>query len=407
MSEIITQLTPEQTELIPIYGKKWLKIALSCQPLDREKAAEAVKNAYAAMGLSPPEMVFVRGPLAALRTIMQHKWRQLEKAGEGELLREKSSKKGENFAAEVGKLMTLELGEELDEQLWEVLSLQFCDDLIGQVQPWVLETIERETNYRQLLNQIDRLGIYLINLLIEERPRELEKMLVNLEENRDFSYLVTASLKNGFLGPVEPCISTPKLVAVTIWSDFLISVLGCQYDRNKWEILRCLATDCSWFFPFKNICFMCDRPLIFSADNQQRLHAEGGPTVEFADGFEVYAYQGVILPETYGKRHPSKWRCEWLLSETNAELRRVLLQGIGYDRICQELQCKTIDSWQEYDLLEIYSEVDIEPIYILKMTCPSTDKIHALRVPPNIQSARAAIQWVNWGIDPPEFKVQT
>ena len=51
--------------------------------------------------------------------------------------------------------------------------------------------------------------------------------------------------------------------------------------------------------------------------------------------------------------------------------------------------------------------MDIEPIYLLKMACPSTGFIHALRVPPNINSAREAISWVNWGVDPEEFGVQT
>nr|WP_264196540.1 hypothetical protein [Microseira wollei] len=41
------------------------------------------------------------------------------------------------------------------------------------------------------------------------------------------------------------------------------------------------------------------------------------------------------------------------------------------------------------------------------MTCPSTGHIHALRVPPDMTSAREAIRWVNWGIDPEEFSVQT
>jgi len=30
-----------------------------------------------------------------------------------------------------------------------------------------------------------------------------------------------------------------------------------------------------------------------------------------------------------------------------------------------------------------------------------------LRVPPNLASAREAIGWVNWDIDPEEFSVQT
>jgi hypothetical protein len=45
-------------------------------------------------------------------------------------------------------------------------------------------------------------------------------------------------------------------------------------------------------------------------------------------------------------------------------------------------------------------------IALLKMTCPSTGFIHALRVAPNIKSAREAIGWVNWGIDPEEFGEQ-
>jgi hypothetical protein len=87
-------------------------------------------------------------------------------------------------------------------------------------------------------------------------------------------------------------------------------------------------------------------------------------------------------------------------------VRRLLIQEIGYDRICSELQATQLDSEQEYTLLRI-DDADVEPMYLLKMTCPSTRFIHALRVPPNISSAREAIRWVNWGIDPLEFAVQT
>lgn len=88
-------------------------------------------------------------------------------------------------------------------------------------------------------------------------------------------------------------------------------------------------------------------------------------------------------------------------------MKRVLIQGIGYARICQELQAAALDTWQEYTLLKIDNNVDVEPVYLLKMTGPSTGFIHALRVPPDVNSARKAIRWVNWGIDPEEFSVQT
>ena len=121
---------------------------------------------------------------------------------------------------------------------------------------------------------------------------------------------------------------------------------------------------------------------------------------------ELYV-NGVMLTKKYKKCHPSRWSTEWLLSERNAELRRLLIQVIGYKRICQELQVTQLDAWREYTLLKIDARVDVEKICLLKMTCPSTGYIYVVRVPPNIESAREAIKWVNLGIDPEEFSVQT
>jgi leucine-rich repeat protein SHOC2 len=111
---------------------------------------------------------------------------------------------------------------------------------------------------------------------------------------------------------------------------------------------------------------------------------------------------------------------QWLLDEENAEIRKVLIQQIGYERICQELDAVSIDNWREYSLLKIenfqvfYEEDEDEdedekrePLILLKMTCPSTAHIHILRVPPEMTSAEAAITWVNHGIHPDQFFIQT
>lgn len=98
------------------------------------------------------------------------------------------------------------------------------------------------------------------------------------------------------------------------------------------------------------------------------------------------------IPEKYGSVNSERWKAKWLIQEQNAEIRRALIEGIGYARLCQELKAQNIDKWREYTLLKIAHNLDIEPIQLLKMTCPSTHHIHALRVPPNITSAREAIQ---------------
>jgi internalin A len=203
---------------------------------------------------------------------------------------------------------------------------------------------------------------------------------------------------------------TPTTLCIKIYlTELYISSLGVNISQKAQEILRCqklLFEHCGWIVAFEKFCFVCDRPRHLRFDSQNRLHAEGEPAIEFADGWNFYYYHGVRLPEQYGKFHPNQWQSQSLLAEENAEVRRVLIQGIGYDRICQELSAKQIDSWQEYALLQI-DTADIEPICLLKMTCPSTGFIHALRVPPNLTSALDAIRWVNWDIDPEEFSVQT
>ncbi|WP_445315026.1 DUF6745 domain-containing protein [Microcoleus vaginatus] len=204
-------------------------------------------------------------------------------------------------------------------------------------------------------------------------------------------------------------VTTNYVVEYFALAELCVSGLGIvlQPESQKlFEVVKQLLTECGWIFPLDGICIVCDRPIKLLLDSEYRLHAEGESAIEFSDGYKLYSYHGVTLPKKYGAIHPENWQAEWILSETNAELRRVLIQGIGYDRICQQLQAVKLDAWQEYTLLKI-DNADVEPIYLLKMTCPSTGFIHVLRVPPDVRSAKEAIRWVNWDIDPEEFSVQT
>ncbi|MBD2184671.1 leucine-rich repeat domain-containing protein [Aerosakkonema funiforme] len=211
---------------------------------------------------------------------------------------------------------------------------------------------------------------------------------------------------------VDKCdyITPEDLVELIGFTEYCISALNLVLEQKSQKVLQCVKDifeHCGWIFPLEKVCIVCDRPIQFSLDAEDRLHAEGSPAIAFADGFRLYSYHGVTLPEKYGQLHPHQWQAKWLLSEKNAEIRRVLIQGIGYARICQELQLEELDFYREYTLLKIDNDVDIEPIFLLKMTCPSTGFIHALRVPPEMRSAREAIRWVNWGIDPEQFSVET
>jgi hypothetical protein len=48
-----------------------------------------------------------------------------------------------------------------------------------------------------------------------------------------------------------------------------------------------------------------------------------------------------------------QWKAEWLLDEDNAEIRHVLIEQVGYEKICKELKAIDVDTWREYILMII------------------------------------------------------
>lgn len=154
--------------------------------------------------------------------------------------------------------------------------------------------------------------------------------------------------------------------------------------------------------------------------NLTYLNLNGNPLTDLSilqalPSLEYITFLDVDLPHRYWIQIGT-WKSEWLLDEDNTEIRRTLIEQLGYEKICQDLGSVNVDNWREYTLLRIddaeiiYDEgypVETEPMLLLKMTCPSTAHIHILRVPPHMKSTEAAITWINHGIHPDEFAVQT
>ncbi|MGK7874187.1 MAG: DUF6745 domain-containing protein [Xenococcaceae cyanobacterium] len=438
------KLTPEQEALIPLYREKWKAIALSTEPLDRQKAKAAVRAVYAVMGKKEPEIRFFSSPNAGKVELLAQPPRQLAQQLGAPLLTMP-------FSFELSG----ELEKQLEEPLWQQLGIQLKlnEQLQPVLQPMALLIQQlggqmSEQEWQRLGQLQEQLHSQLLRYLWKQHQEQLRSQL-RKQLGGELLVQVGDSLWHQVGEPLWKHVAEPVLdrilhqPPIQEWEqelrqqlfpwfqmvdgiglmygllrsdletssasliDFCISVLNCDLDKKKWSALQSLIKDCGWVFPFEKTCLACDRPTKLSFDNENRLHAEGEPAIQFVDGYSLYAYQNVILPEKYGRIHPHQWRSQWLLEEQNAELRRVLIQGIGYARICQELQVIELDTWREYTLLRIDNDIDVEAIYLLKMTCPSTGYIHALRVPPDMQSAREAIRWANWGVDPEEFSGET
>ena len=427
----MVKLTPEQEALILLYGQKWRSIAFSTQAIDPHKASAAVKAVYRAIGLSEPKIIFLSSPHAIAEILTLESPKQLAQQLGAPVLGWLSTQLSDRLREQLPPELWLQLQSHLANEPFFLLMFVLQEALTAQQQQilaelWVewqdellMQFYHQQQSYwrEQLIKQpgghlIAQIGDFVWTQVGEPISKQLEtniwKPLVNQPTFQQWYQKwqqpwVQILSGVGFVSAISQNFQALPIEIV----DFCISVLNCSHDPQQWAALQSLVTDCGWVFPLSKTCIVCDRPRQLRFDSQHRLHGEGKPAIEFRDGYEIYAYQGVRLPEKYGKLHPHQWQADWLLEEQNAELRRVLIQGIGYSRICQELKAEELDNWREYTLLKIDRNVDVEPIYLLKMTCPSTEYIHATRVPPNMKTAREAIRWVNWGIDPEEFGLET
>ncbi|AUT00962.1 hypothetical protein CLI64_11425 [Nostoc sp. CENA543] len=92
-----------------------------------------------------------------------------------------------------------------------------------------------------------------------------------------------------------------------------------------------------------------------------------------------------------------------ILNTENVELRRVLIERVGYERFIQQvgglIRHRDRDAGGERQLIYIPFEDD-EPLMVLKVICPSTGHIHVLRVPPYMQTCHQAAAWIA-GFDHP------
>ncbi len=145
-----------------------------------------------------------------------------------------------------------------------------------------------------------------------------------------------------------------------------------------------------------DICIICEAPSKVSLNLRRQLHDQNGSALQFRDGFEVFAWHGVVVPQNAIK-NPETITLNQILSEQNVEVRRVLTQQYGMERYLQDAGAVQIDA---DDCGVLYKKLipNDEPLVMVQVMNSTTEtdgsrKIFFLRVPPHMESAKAAVAW--------------
>ena len=166
---------------------------------------------------------------------------------------------------------------------------------------------------------------------------------------------------------------------------------------------------------YDNICFVCERPTRLLIDDLGRLHNETGPALEYSDGYALYSWHGtrvnkeIILDPIVVSQ---------IDSEQNAEVKRVMIERIGWDTYLRETNAELIDQyidqlgnpvklWKK-DLGENFEN----PLMMIELTNSTPEngkfKSYMFHVPVEMITAKQAHAWhCGFDCDEIEFVVQS
>jgi hypothetical protein len=152
------------------------------------------------------------------------------------------------------------------------------------------------------------------------------------------------------------------------WLSFYDFFSRCGLDLSRLNGLTEVAKSAGWWWPFDDAVILTERPSVLKRDDEHRLHCEDGMALQYPDDWGVWAIHGVRVNEQI-VMHPDTLTPSQILKENNAEVRRVMIDRYGIDKVMDG--AKVLDT----DL-----DAQGRPRELLRLELPDDEPIVAIRV---------------------------
>ena len=122
-------------------------------------------------------------------------------------------------------------------------------------------------------------------------------------------------------------------------------VLGIHYAPLLSDALdewADLARSCQWWWPYRQICVVSERPAELHCLDGQRLHNDAGPAVSFRDGWSIWVIDGIPVDEQV-VMSPETQTLPQIRRERNAEVKRIRIERYGWDRYLAAVGATVLD----------------------------------------------------------------
>ena len=381
-------VTEEEKIKMAIVAQKWIAIALRTEPIEPDKIVPAIQRLYAAADLAEPKVVIATSPLAmALAGVLATTILALREANGAD-------------DPEVINVLIDDLFKSSPE-ITEAIRLSVALTLSECLTPPEPDAVAKNASEPQ-----------------EERLKAARQVLREACWNWRFAH------QGGNMWAGSPAYYEAMRDVIGLTG------LDCWEKYAPWEES---AIHGSFRYLHEKFCIVSDFPSALLTDQNHRPHNPDGPSHAWRDGWCLYHANGVRVPAQVILA-PETLTAEQITKEQNQEVRRIMIERMGWERFCTVCKMKTIheDTLEaqfptvpvselvepgqrfvyEYrggvekaELLEAEDITDFEdrPLRFVRLTDPSTGRKYTIRVPHDIERCYAGVGWT-FGKTEEEYK---
>jgi hypothetical protein len=171
-------------------------------------------------------------------------------------------------------------------------------------------------------------------------------------------------------------------------------VLGLElFQYDKYQYWEQAAIHGGFRVMHKEFCLVSDFPEYIRIDENNQPHCMDGPSHRWRDGWEIFYWHGRQVDRSVIMNPVTVQRIE---KETNTEIRRILIERYGAKEYVRDSGAVKVHS-DDFGTLYRKDEPNDDPIYCVKVICPTTAREYYLGVDPSQYgglagtSARAAV----------------
>jgi hypothetical protein len=417
MPSYIYELTEAEKARMGEWADRWIEIGLRTRDSDRSKFQKAVRECYRFAGLEAPKVIVwtpsplvvaLAGPVAAFLVAKGSENDDAVGDAVGDAVRDAVSYAICEAARDIVRYqVTKAVANSVDGAIGAV-----CDVVRDAVRDVVVDNVPTHYIKRHSRMCWDCLyAKYSISGAVDRAVSGVVGRAVDLAAYSTVAPRWAVHLGTGYSGGA--------------FMSFFREICGLVLDRNLWD--RALAYEATlesayWWFPQKEFVMVSERPTVIhrelvtspagnhpqsraSGPRVHRLHCATGPACGFRDGWGVWAWHGVRVPQRVIER-PEQITIGEIQKEQNVEVRRVMMGRYGLSRFLVDSGAKRISEDELGELYRIEVPND-EPLVMVKVLNSTLEqdgsrKPYFLRVPPGVTSARQAVAWT-FSMTPDEY----